>query len=130
MPEDSQPLIAIYCWTGDIRGKFWFCEHDGEVAQKYSKHINDPMEDVEMYYDAMSDEYEHVVRSWGYNLPDTVIESLMMQQNFSSHHRPEVVHVNMNIVQVVHHCGEPDPSRCKQDGCNQVKRRKLKALEW
>ena len=48
---------------------------------------------------------------------DALIESLMMQQNFSSHHRPDVVHVNMNIVQVVHHCGEPDPSRCKQDGC-------------
>lgn len=42
----------------------------------------------------------------------------MVQQNFSHHHpRPEVVHVNMNIVQVVHHCGEPDPSKCKQDGC-------------
>ena len=48
---------------------------------------------------------------------DALIDSLMMQQNFSSHHRPEIVHVNMNIVQVVHHCGEPDPSRCKQDGC-------------
>ena len=48
---------------------------------------------------------------------DALIDSLMMQQNYSSHHRPEIVHVNMNIVQVVHHCGEPDPSRCKQDGC-------------
>ena len=48
---------------------------------------------------------------------DALIDSLMMQQNLSSHHRPEIVHVNMNIVQVVHHCGEPDPSRCKQDGC-------------
>ena len=51
---------------------------------------------------------------------DALIDSLMMQQNLSSHHRPEIVHVNMNIVQVVHHCGEPDPSRCKQDGCGAI----------
>ena len=51
---------------------------------------------------------------------DALIDSLMMQQNFSHHHRPEVVHVNMNIVQVVHHCGEPDSSKCKQDGCGKI----------
>ena len=43
------------------------------------------MEDVEMYYDKMSDEYEHVVRSWGYNLPETVIESLITHGHLTKH---------------------------------------------
>ena len=54
---------------------------------------------------------------------DNFLDSLMMQQTFS-HHRPEVVHVNMNIVQVVHHCGEPDASKCRQDGCAKTHNKK------
>merc|ERR1711974_301601 len=46
-----------------------------------------------------------------------------MQQTFS-HHRPEEVRVNMNIVQVVHHCGEPDSSKCRQDGCAKTHNKK------
>jgi len=54
---------------------------------------------------------------------DILFDSFMVPAN-CSHHRPEVVHVNMNIVQVVHHCGEPDPSKCVQDGCGKVSHNK------
>ena len=81
MPDKSQPLLAIYCWTGEIPGKFWFCDHEGEIAQKYSKDINKQMEDVEKYYDDMSNEYENVVRSWGYNMPEAVVDALVNYGN-------------------------------------------------
>ena len=81
VPEHSQPLLAVYCWTGEIPGKFWFCDHDGLIAQKYSKDINKQMEDVEKYYDDMSNEYENVVRSWGYNMPEAVVDALVNHGN-------------------------------------------------
>jgi len=26
VPEDSAPLLAIYCWTGDVGGDYWYTE--------------------------------------------------------------------------------------------------------
>ena len=39
------------------------------------------MEDVEKYYDDMSNDYENVVRSWGYNMPESVVEALELYGN-------------------------------------------------
>ena len=41
------------------------------------------MEDVEKYYDTMSNEYETVVRSWGYNMPESVVEALVTHGNLN-----------------------------------------------
>ena len=41
------------------------------------------MEDVEKYYDDMSNDYESVVRSWGYNMPESVVEALEFYGNLS-----------------------------------------------
>ena len=81
MPKDSDPFLAVYCWTGEIPGKFWFCDHEGDISRKYSKNINDPMEDIERYYNSMASDYEHVVRSWGYNMPEAVLEALITYGN-------------------------------------------------
>ena len=54
------------------------------------------------------------------DVDDALFDSLMIPESYPHHHRPEVVHVNMNIVQVVHHCGEPDASKCVQDGCGKT----------
>ena len=73
----------MYCWTGEIPGRFWFCDHDGETAKKYSKDINKEMEDIEKYYDDMANDYESVVRSWGYNMPEAVVEALEIHGNLN-----------------------------------------------
>ena len=49
----------------------------------YSKDINKEMEDVEKYYDDMSNDYENVVRSWGYNMPESVVEALETHGNLN-----------------------------------------------
>ena len=53
------------------------------MAKKYSKDINKEMEDVEKYYDDMSNDYENVVRSWGYNMPESVAEALEIHGNLT-----------------------------------------------
>ena len=83
MPSESPPLLAVYCWTGEIPARFWFCNHDGDLAKMYSKDINKEMEDVEKYYDDMSNDYENVVRSWGYNMPESVVEALETHGNLN-----------------------------------------------
>ena len=76
-------MLAVYCWTGEIPARFWFCHHDGEIAKKYAKDINKEMEDIEKYYDDMSNDYENVVRSWGYNMPEAVVEALEIHGNLN-----------------------------------------------
>ena len=68
VPE-SEPLLAIYAWTGQIGGKFWF--GDSECGERFANvgdinSIGDPGE----YYDDMAGSYEEVVRGWGYNMPE------------------------------------------------------------
>ena len=68
VPE-SEPLLAIYAWTGQISGKFWF--GDSECGERFANvgdinSIGDPGE----YYDDMAGSYEEVVRGWGYNMPE------------------------------------------------------------
>ena len=66
VPKED-PLLAIYAWTGQIGGKFWF--GDLECGKRFAGDVNnvdDPME----YYNDMADSYEEVVRGWGYNMPE------------------------------------------------------------
>ena len=41
------------------------------------------MEDIEKYYDDMANDYESVVRSWGYNMPEAVVEALEIHGNLN-----------------------------------------------
>ena len=38
---------------------------------------------VEKYYDDMSNDYENVVRSWGYNMSEAVVEALEIHGNLN-----------------------------------------------
>ena len=77
-------MLAIYCWTGNITGNYWFGEHRGTASTKYSGDIN-KIVNVEKYYDDMAIDYEEVVRSWGYNMPESVVDSLIHHANISKH---------------------------------------------
>ena len=69
--------MAIYCWTGNLHGNYWFSDDRGTTAAlNYSKDIN-KIENVEKYYDEMATDYEEVVRNWGYNMPETAVNSLV-----------------------------------------------------
>ena len=75
--------MAIYCWTGQLTGNYWFGEHRGaSVSAKYSN-INKKIDNVEKYYDDMAADYEEVVRRWGYNMPEAVVEILVHHAGIS-----------------------------------------------
>ena len=67
VPE-SEPLLAIYAWTGQIGGKFWF--GDSESGKKFAGGIINRVGDPREYYDDLAGSYEEVVRGWGYNMPE------------------------------------------------------------
>ena len=75
--------MAIYCWTGNLQGNYWFSDERGPTAaMNYSKDIN-KIENVEKYYDQMATDYEDVVRNWGYNMPETAVNSLVNHAGLS-----------------------------------------------
>ena len=75
--------MAIYCWTGNLQGNYWFSDERGTTAaMNYSKDIN-KIENVEKYYDEMATDYEDVVRNWGYNMPETAVNSLVNHAGLS-----------------------------------------------
>ena len=45
---------------------YWFC--DNTVGLKYTD-VGSAV-DAQEYYDNMADDYEKVVRAWGYNMPE------------------------------------------------------------
>ena len=49
---------------------YWWC--DPGCGQKY-KDVGNP-EDAQAYYDNMAEDYEAVVRGWGYNCPEVGIK--------------------------------------------------------
>ena len=63
----AEPLLALYAWTGQLGGQFWF--GDSECGEEFAGDIN-KIEDSEEYYDKMAGNYEQVVRGWGYNMPE------------------------------------------------------------
>ena len=75
--------MAIYCWTGNLQGNYWFSDERGPTAaMNYSKDIN-KIVNVEKYYDEMATDYEDVVRNWGYNMPETAVNSLVNHAGLS-----------------------------------------------
>uniref|UniRef100_A0A7S4SJ91 Methyltransferase type 11 domain-containing protein n=1 Tax=Alexandrium monilatum TaxID=311494 RepID=A0A7S4SJ91_9DINO len=78
-PADG-PLLAVYAWTGRLNGRFWFC--DCALGDKYSSDIN-KIASPEDYYNAMAGDYESVVRSWGYRMPEAAVDALKAQADLS-----------------------------------------------
>ena len=71
-------MVAIYAWTGNLPGKYWFGHLRGASASlQYSDNINEKIENVEKYYNEMAKDYEEVVRNWGYSLPEAVVSALI-----------------------------------------------------
>merc|ERR1719317_1323617 len=69
----AEPLLALYAWTGQLGGQFWF--GDSECGEEFAGDIN-KIEDPEEYYDKMAGNYEQVVRGWGYNMPEVVSDKI------------------------------------------------------
>ena len=77
VPETSSPLLAIYCWTGDLAGDYWFSDEKGMFECKNYERVVTNMGAVEKYYDNIAMNYEHAMRSWGYYMPEMAIDSLI-----------------------------------------------------
>ena len=83
MPENSSPLLAIYCWTGDVAGDYWFSNEKGNFNRRNPEMLGKNMVNVQRFYDSISINYEHVMRSWGYYMPEMVIDSLIQYGNLN-----------------------------------------------
>ena len=64
-----------------MAGDYWFSAHKGEFSYVYPNNINPHIEEVEKYYNDLAHDYENVMRSWGYYMPETVIDSLIRYGN-------------------------------------------------
>jgi len=76
----DKPLLAVYAWTGQVNGKFWFC--DCCAGNAYLSDIN-KISDPEDWYDKMAEEYETVFRGWGYCMPETAVKALLSKGHTS-----------------------------------------------
>jgi len=75
----TEPLVTVYAWTGQLKGKFWFIDpRNGDRFSKTIKNVVDPKD----YYEEMAGTYEEVVRAWGYNMPEVVAEKLLEHISF------------------------------------------------
>ena len=75
----------IFCRTGDINGKFWLSENRSKPSgDKFLKNI---IQD----YDDIAADYEDLVRSWGYNMPEVVVRSLIDYANLSPYKTPKIL---------------------------------------
>ena len=84
VPEKSSPLLAVYCWTGDIAGDYWFCSDKGHFSFDHPISVGEDILRVQNYYDHIASDYESMVRSWGYYMPEMVINSLSRYKRFDA----------------------------------------------
>lgn len=68
VPE-NEFMLAAYAWIEDgIDGSYWWC--DSTLGKKYTDVGS--VKNSQEYYDDMAEDYETVVRAWGYNCPELV----------------------------------------------------------
>ena len=61
----------LFCRTGEVNGRFWLKEsRDRPAGEAFLKNI---IQD----YDDIAADYEDLVRSWGYNMPEVVVNALV-----------------------------------------------------
>ena len=61
----------LFCRTGEVNGRFWLKEsRDRPAGEAFLTNI---IQD----YDDIAADYEDLVRSWGYNMPEVVVNALV-----------------------------------------------------
>ena len=97
VPTTSDPLVAIYCWTGNVCGCYWFTELRATTAKRkysealYSVNIDQKIENIETFYDDMAVDYEEVIRKWGYNMNETIVDTLVKYAGLSKNESFELL---------------------------------------
>ena len=77
----------LFCRTGEVNGKFWLKESREKPAGEAFLKENPTVQN----YDAIADDYEDLVRSWGYNMPEVVINALMEHGQLSPDKNPSIL---------------------------------------
>jgi len=77
VPGD-QPLVAVFGWTGNLKGDHWFSNPDvgGWEIQDFKAHVVDKGMHASEYYDAIAHNYDGILRGWGWNMPEAVVDTL------------------------------------------------------
>ena len=75
----------LFYRTGELKGKFWL----KESREKPSG--NAFLKNIIQDYDSIADDYEDLVRSWGYNMPEVVVNALIDHTNISPEHNPTIL---------------------------------------
>ena len=84
----EEPLLALYACSGQLGGRYWFCEELEEELNSSIAVVNTPelhcaphcagqVADPRSYYDQLAGDYERVVRGWGYNCPELVADIVL-----------------------------------------------------
>ena len=70
---------------GNVTGPYWFLSEKGSSLTKKWSCVRDKLDqtNAEEYFDKMAEDYEEIVRQWGYNLPERVFLILMNHTEFS-----------------------------------------------
>ena len=77
--------MALFCRTGELNGKFWL----SESREKPSG--NAFLKNIIQDYDDIADEYEDLVRSWGYNMPEVVVNALITHGNICAEQNSNIL---------------------------------------
>jgi len=73
--DEDKPLLTVFAWTGKLGGKFWFL--DIESGERFGSTIKgDQRPDSRELYNNMAENYEEIVRGWGYNMPEVVTDKI------------------------------------------------------
>ena len=119
VPTTSDPLVAIYCWTGNVCGCYWFTELRATTAKRkysealYSVNIDQKIENIETFYDVMAVDYEEVIRKWGYNMNETIVDTLVKYAGLSKNESFELLDLG---------CGPGICGMTLKVGCNTLQK--------
>lgn len=73
----NQPLVAVYGWTGNMSGDHWFSNPEvGDLMGSNFKDASNFGMHAGEYYDTIAHNYEGIVRGWGYNMPEALVDNL------------------------------------------------------
>ena len=64
--ESKNVSAKIICIHNILISRYWWC--DNSIGLKYTD-VGSAV-DAQEYYDNMAEDYEKVVRAWGYNMPE------------------------------------------------------------
>jgi len=70
-----EPLLTLFAWSGNLDGKFWFL--DVASGNRFGNTIqNNKVSGPQELYDNMAENYEEIVRGWGYNMPEIAAKKI------------------------------------------------------